>query len=262
MSGALELMQLHTETFGEGIDLVLIHGWGMNSAVWSPLVEPLSQHYRLTLIDMPGHGHSEYDPECTDLDQWVDAVAQVAPESATWIGWSLGGMLAQRAAARFPGRVQGLVSIAASPRFSQSDNWPHAMALDTLLGFATDLREDHNKTMDRFLLLQAHGDAEVRKLLSPLRKGLGSRPEPDDRALETGLDLLLNVDLRSDLAEIQCPTMWMLGRRDRLVPVAVADDLPGLLPESQVHIFGHAAHLPMLSDQVLCLKLLQGFING
>ncbi len=254
-------MQLHTETFGEGIDLVLIHGWGMNSAVWSPLVEPLSQHYRLTLIDMPGHGYSEYDPECTDLDQWVDAVAQVAPENATWIGWSLGGMLAQRAAARFPGRVQGLVSIAASPRFSQSDDWPHAMALDTLLGFATDLREDHSKTMDRFLLLQAHGDSEVRKLLRPLRQGLSSRPGPDDRALEAGLDLLLNIDLRSDLAEIQCPIMWMLGRRDRLVPVAVADDLPGLLPESQVHIFKHAAHLPMLSDQAMCLELLQGFIH-
>ncbi len=255
-------MRLHTETFGDGNDLVLIHGWGMNSAVWSPLVAPLAERYRLTLIDMPGHGYSEYEPGCTDLDQWVDAVAQVAPESATWIGWSLGGMLAQRAAARFPERVRGLVSIAATPRFSQGNDWPHAMALNTLRGFAADLREDHSKTMDRFLLLQAHGDSEVRKLLRPLRQGLSSCPGPDDMALEVGLDLLLNIDLRSDLAELRCPAMWILGRRDRLVPVAVADDLSRLLPESQVHIFKHAAHLPMLSDQALCLELLQGFIDG
>lgn len=255
-------MRLHTEIFGKGSDLVLIHGWGMNSSVWSPLIEPLSQQYRLTLIDMPGHGHSEHGQGCTDLDQWVDAVLQVVPESAIWIGWSLGSMLAQRAAVIFPQRVQGLVSIAASPRFSQNSDWPHAMEQDTLRGFVADLDNDHSKTLDRFLLLQAHGDSEVRKLLRPLREGIASRPEPDERALKIGLDMLMNVDLRQDLANLQCPSMWILGRRDRLAPVAVADDIQGLLPQADIHIFRDAAHLPMLSDQVLFLELLQGFIDG
>jgi len=255
-------MQLHTETIGAGRNLVLLHGWGMNSAVWSPLIGPLSQHCRLTLIDMPGHGHSEYDQGCSDLDQWVDAVLQVAPEQATWIGWSLGSMLAQRAAARFPERVDGLVCIAGSPRFVQGSDWPHAMIQDTLLGFAADLRDDHSKTLDRFLLFQAHGDSEVRKQLRSLREGLASRPKPDERALEAGFDLLMSVDLREEMANLQCLSMWILGRRDRLVPVAVADDLQGLLPQAEIHIFRHAAHLPMLSDQVMFLELLQGYIDG
>ncbi len=255
-------MQIYTEIYGEGRDLVLIHGWGMNSAVWSALVAPLSEKYRLHLIDMPGHGHSEYDQDCQGLDQWVDAVMQMAPQSAIWIGWSLGSMLAQRAAARFPEQVQGLVSIAGTPRFVQDSDWPHAMAQVTLRGFAADLREDHSQTLERFLLLQAHGDSEVRKLLRPLREGLGGRPEPDDHALKLGLDLLMNVDLRPDLIRLQCPTMWMFGRRDRLVPVDVVDALQLLLPQAQIHIFQHAAHLPMLSDQVRCLELLQGFIDG
>lgn len=255
-------MRLHAETFGAGRDLVLIHGWGMNSAVWSSLIEPLSKQYRLTLIEMPGHGHSEYDPACIDLDQWLDAVIEPAPEQAIWIGWSLGSMLAQRAAALFPERVQGLVSIAGTPRFVQADDWPHAMQQDTLRGFAADLRQDHSQTLDRFLFLQAHGDNEVRKLLRPLRQGISSRPEPDDKALEVGLDLLLNVDLRADLPKLKCPTLWLLGRRDSLVPVAVSEDLQTLLPEAQIHIFKHAAHLPMLSDQTGCLELLDDFIGG
>ncbi len=102
----------------------------------------------------------------------------------------------------------------------------------------------------------------MRKLLRPLRQGLASRPEPNDRALEAGLDLLLNADLRGELPGLQCPTMWLFGRRDRLVPVAVADDIQGLLPQAQIDIFQHAAHLPMLSDQARCLELLQGFIDG
>jgi pimeloyl-[acyl-carrier protein] methyl ester esterase len=255
-------MRLHSEILGKGRDLVLIHGWGMNSAVWSFLVTPLAERYRVHLIDMPGHGLSAYDPECKDLDRWVDAVVQAAPASANWIGWSLGSILAQRLAVRYPEMVQGLVSVAGTPRFSQNGDWSHAMARETLQSFAADLKQNHNKTLDRFLLLQAHGDSEVRKILRPLRQGLASRPEPDVQALEVGLNLLLNTDLRSELTQLQCPTMWLLGRRDRLVPVAVADDIHSLLPQAQIEIFQHAAHLPMLSDQALCLELLHGFIDG
>ena len=254
-------MMLHTETFGRGMDLVLIHGWGMNSAVWSPLVEPLAQRYRLTLIDMPGHGGSEYDRSKSDLDQWLAALLQVAPQRAIWIGWSLGSMLAQRAAQAFPERVQGLVSIAGTPRFVQANDWPNAMQRETLLGFAADLTGDHSRTLERFLTLQAHGDVEVRRILRPLRADIASRPEPNELALETGLNLLLNVDLRADLARLHCPNIWLLGRRDALVPVAVAEDLRELLPEAQVHIFKQAAHLPMLSDQAKFLELLHDFIG-
>lgn len=255
-------MQIHKQTLGEGWDLVLIHGWGMNSAVWSSLVVPLAESYRLHLIDMPGHGHSNFDSHYTDLDQWVDAVMQVVPESAIWVGWSLGSMLSQRAAVKYPNRVEGLVCMGGTPRFSQNEGWPHAMAQETLLGFATDLKQDHSKTLDRFLLLQAHGDSKVRKLLRPLRQELTSRPKPDEQALKVGLDLLLHTDLRSDMSQIKCHSIWLFGRRDRLVPVAVADDIHSLLPQAQIEIFQHAAHLPMLSDQARCLELLQGFIDG
>jgi pimeloyl-[acyl-carrier protein] methyl ester esterase len=226
------------------------------------LVASLAESYRLHLIDMPGHGHSSYDSGYIELDQWLDAVMQVVPESAIWVGWSLGSMLSQRAALKYPDRVEGLVCMAGTPRFSQNGDWPHAMAQKTLLGFADDLKQDHSKTLNRFLLLQAHGDSEVRKLLRPLRQGLASRPEPDDRALKVGLDLLLNIDLRSELPGIKSPTMWLFGRRDRLVPVAVADEIQSLLPRAQIEIFQHAAHLPMLSDQARCLELMQGFIDG
>ncbi len=255
-------MQLHSETVGRGQDLVLIHGWGMNSSVWSSLVEPLSQQFRLTLIDMPGHGHSPYNHDWLQLDHWVDAVLQAAPQRAVWIGWSLGSMLAQRAAVLAPGRVQGLVAIAGTPCFAQGDGWQNAMERDTLRRFAVELQTDHAQTLERFLLLQAHGDPGIRKLRRPLREGLSSRPEPDDAALAVGLDLLLDVDLRGDLSRLICPSMWLLGRRDLLVPVAVAEDLQRLLPEAGIHVFRHAAHLPMLSDQARCQELLTDFIGG
>lgn len=50
---------LHYQCFGEGEDLVLIHGLGANLAFWFPgIASMLSQHYRVILYDLRGHGKS------------------------------------------------------------------------------------------------------------------------------------------------------------------------------------------------------------
>ena len=61
-------MKLGVETLGEGPDLLLIHGWGLNAGVWQPLISRLAEGCRLTLVDLPGHGASGYDPARATLD--------------------------------------------------------------------------------------------------------------------------------------------------------------------------------------------------
>ena len=67
-------MSLYRHTRGYGPDLVLVHGWGMNSAVWEPIVPGLSERFRLTIIELPGHGGSApaaTGPFCwTRMDFW------------------------------------------------------------------------------------------------------------------------------------------------------------------------------------------------
>ena len=90
-------------------DLVLLHGWGMNSAVWSGFTRRLAERWRLTLIDLPGHGASPYRGE-TVLQQWADACLESAPQRAVWLGWSLGGLVALEAALRATGAFPAVVS--------------------------------------------------------------------------------------------------------------------------------------------------------
>ena len=42
--------------------LALIHGWGLGRAAWQPILKPLSAHYTLHLIDLPGYGEAPPDP--------------------------------------------------------------------------------------------------------------------------------------------------------------------------------------------------------
>ena len=92
---------LHIESTGKGPDLVMLHGWGMHSAIWTDWAALLAERFRVHLVDLPGHGLSDASTAAS-LDDWAEAVKRVAPEGAWWLGWSLGGLVAMQTARLFP----------------------------------------------------------------------------------------------------------------------------------------------------------------
>lgn len=240
-------MKLHAETRGRGPGLVLLHGWGMSSAVWEGLPADLALGHRLTLVELPGHGASPMDPSWTGLRDWARACLDVAPEGAVWVAWSLGGLVALEAALNAPERISGLVQVTATPRFVQDADWPAALAAGTLDRFHDGLLSDPAGTLQRFLALQVRGGDAARETLRTLRRELAGRPEPAERALASGLDLLRDCDLRGRLPGLECPSLWLFGERDTLVPAAAAEGIAGLLPAARVHVVAGAAHAPFLS---------------
>ena len=77
-------MGLYVESNGSGPDLVLLHGWGMNAAVWGGFATELAPHFRLHCVDLPGHGASHACAPCT-LDELADRLAAALPRRvAVW----------------------------------------------------------------------------------------------------------------------------------------------------------------------------------
>lgn len=252
-------MRLASETLGRGPDLVLLHGWGMNAGVWAPVVERLAAYWRLTLIELPGHGESGFDPKHLQLDDWVSACAEVAPSRAIWLGWSLGGLVAQRAAMLLPERVIGLALVSSTPCFVTREDWRCAMDADVFEGFAAQLATDTARTLERFLALQVRGATGERDTLRELKAAVRARPAPSAQALDTGLGLLLNTDLRNGLAQLARPSLWLFGGRDALVPASAADGVACLLPEAMLHRLPAAGHAPFLSHPEACVEQLKRF---
>jgi pimeloyl-[acyl-carrier protein] methyl ester esterase len=253
-------MSLAAETMGSGPDLVMLHGWGMNASVWSDLAEILAKHYRITLIDLPGHGESPFQDQQA-LADWAEACLAVAPASAIWLGWSLGSMVAMQAALVSPQSVKGLMVLAGMPRFVVGDDWPHAMPARTFDLFHEALGEDHTKTVDRFLALQMLGSNLAQESLRRLKKQLRQRPSPAPEALEAGLTLLKQTDLRSDLKSLSCPTAWLYGDRDTLAPWGASDLISRWLPKAQIHVISGAAHTPFLSHPDETLHQVERFLE-
>ena len=86
------------------------------------------------------------------------------------------------------------------------------------------------------------------------------RRDPRAEAMVNGLNLLLETDLRSSLADIEPPMLWLLGRRDALVPRGMAHELASLLPRSEIRLLDKAAHALFLSHLQDCGNLLREFL--
>jgi pimeloyl-[acyl-carrier protein] methyl ester esterase len=210
---------MHVEVSGQGPALVLIHGWAMHGGIFAPLKRALEPHFTVHLVDLPGHGRSpERDGGFDPLD-CARRLLDVTPP-AIWVGWSLGGLVAVHAALHAPDQVRALVPIASNPRFVHVEGWPHGVAHGVFASFADGLRQDWRRTLERFLALETLGSERATQELRELKSQLFERGEPALPVLEAGLRVLDETDLRERIAELQMPSLWIAGRRDRLVPAA------------------------------------------
>jgi len=237
-------MSLHIDITGHGPPLVLLHGWAMHSGVFSALSERLRHAHTLYLVDLPGHGCNRDSTLPLALEPVTQTLLNTLPP-AIWLGWSLGGLFALHAAAH--PNVHGLIMLAATPRFVRSEDWPHGMPADTFGPFASALETDYHATLDRFIALETFGSDHAREELRTLRHLLFARGEPAPRALSDGLSLLEHTDLRPRLAALSIPSLWLSGRRDRLVHPLAVEAAAALTPHAQTAVIDHAGHAPMLT---------------
>lgn len=229
--------------------LVLFHGWGYHRAAWpQSLLAGLSQRFQLVLVDLPGHGEgalvSGDDVELQQLDTWLAELVEQLPQKFALLGWSLGGQVALRLAHHYPQRATSLVTIASNLSFVQHDDWPHAMAQETLVTFRDAYARLPAKTLQRFCALQAQG-ATAGNMLKTLRTQVQPNAELGQ---QTGLHWLENLDGRMAWQQLACPALALLAAADALVPAAVVEDMAKLNGAAQVAVITGCHGLPFDSD--------------
>ncbi len=241
---------------GKGPDLVLIHGWGLNGAVWQGVLPELEQHFRVHNIDLPGFGESkDVWPDSLRLVDWALMIREKIPNQSIVVGWSLGGLFAQQLAIEFPDKVRHLVLVGSTPKFCQGENWP-GMKPEVLQSFHQALQRDPAKTIERFLAIQAMGSESVKDDVRRLKQWLQDKPVANAQALNIGLDILGFGDLRSQWHRIQCPITGLFGRLDSLVPIAAIEQMTKLCPTMDTFIFPHSSHAPFISEPSLFMEQL------
>ena len=251
--------RLRVERIGQGRPLVLLHGWAMHGGIFAPLVEALRAQRTLHVVDLPGHGHNRDCGVPLELEACAQAVLDAVPD-APWCGWSLGGLVALHAASTRPHRIPALAMVCATPKFVVADDWPQGMPRQVFEGFADGLRDDWRGTIDRFIALEAFGSDHMREELRMLRDAVLAHGEPSPRVLAEGLRVLEDGDLRAVLPTLPVPSLWIGGRRDRLVNPQAMREAAGLAPEAHFVQVEHAGHAPFLTHADDVAEALLGFL--
>ena len=232
----------------DSVTCVFVHGWAMNSAVWDECVEQLPDWINVIVVDLPGHG-TMTGVSASKLEDYVQTLAPLVHQPVIWVGWSLGGLAVLRLAELYPQRVASALLVATNPCFVSQADWPCAVDEKVFDQFASDLKENQQKTIRRFLALQVKGLPDVMLVVRQLQQSMLSRGQASTQALAFALDILLETDLRQTLKTIDCPLHWLLGAKDTLVPGELAQVLQQQYEQQNVVLLPQASHAPFISHR-------------
>jgi len=250
--------RLYYEEHGRGEPLLLITGFTISSAVFEPVLDAYGAQFRCLIYDNRGSGRSGAPVRPTSMAELAADAAGLmraaGVESAHAYGLSMGGMIAQELAIRFPERVRGLVLGGTSPGGPRAAR-PTLRELQALGGAAAGgWRDGERSWLARWLFsdeFRRDHPERVRELLP-----LFGRHRATPQGLWAHWWASVYHDTASRLHRIQAPTLVMHGERDAMAPIANARLLAQLIPDAELAVVPGAGHAYLLERSEASLALL------
>lgn len=263
-------IRTHFIESGQGYPLVLVHGLGASSISWSENVDPLSRHYRVIALDVPGHGDSEKPDNvrynmysgANFLDAFLDTLS--IPR-ATIVGNSAGGLIAAQFAISKPQRLDALVLVDTGG-LGRELRWFLRFASLPILGEFlenTSVRNTRALLRSIFYAPRPMEDGLLQELMR-----VRNLPGAKTAALECirshinlwGMkrDSVLTEKLRS----LSMPLLIVWGEEDQIIPVSHARRAMELLPQAVVRIIPRCGHWPQMERPDEFNQIVVNFLQG
>jgi 3-oxoadipate enol-lactonase len=246
---------------GEGAPVVLLHGLLTDSRVWLPLVAELQRDHTVVAVDAPGHGLSPVRPTEFTLEEEVEGLAQLVElvgsgEPAVWIGHSMGGMKALRAALFRPDLVRALVLASTQPyREPENTARPFEAMVETVktFGMSADLAEVVAKLNfhRRFL-----ATPEARRWIEHFATLTGDQIEHACHAVYR------RGDVSGRLGAVTAPALVVHGTDDVPIRIRVARRYVTLLPRGRLVELPETGHTPPCERPRELVQLVREFVDS
>ena len=232
------------ERRGSGAPLLLITGFGISGAVFEPVLDRYAERFSCIVFDNRGSGRSQAPLRPTSMPELAaDAVGlldELGIASAHVYGVSMGGMIAQEVALRFPERVRGLVLGCTSPGGPRAVRQTVRELRAVATAAAGAPRSPVDSTLAAVLFSERFRRDEPERahfLLEHFRRHLPA-------AQGVAAQLLASVfhDTVSRLDQVQAPTLVLHGERDVMAPLGNARMLAERIPNAELAIVPGAGH--------------------
>ncbi len=211
---------------------MLLHGWNATGALnWARTIDRLGEHYHVVALDHRGHGQGIKDGTAFSLEACADdAVAlldSLGITSAIFLGYSMGGPIAQLVWQRHPHRVDGLVFYATAADFTGISNLGPLVRAYGALAPATRVVPRKLRTrLLRPLIGPFVADDAVRQ---DLMAALGDH---DERTILEASQCVHQHDASGWIQQIDVPTAVIVTQRDQVIAPEAQRRLAQLIPGS------------------------------
>lgn len=226
--------------YGEGKDIILLHGWGQNIEMMQPLGNPLSKKYRITIIDFPGFGDSEEPKSAWTMYDYAmlieELVEKLKIKKPIIMGHSFGGRVAIRYSA------------------------DHSIEKLVLFG-SPCIRVKQDLSLKVKLLKKLKSLPGLNELGEKMKKYIGSR---DYKAASPMMRQILvntvNEDLSVYARQIEEPTLLIWGEQDTEAPLRDAQDLEKIMIDAALIVLP-GTHYAYLENLGRVLSIVDAFIG-
>lgn len=242
---------------GIGPWLVLSHSLACNSSMWDPQIAELTKHFKVLRYDTRGHGQTEAPPAPYTLDQLADDAKALfdalGVKDPHWCGLSMGGMIGQTLALKYPGVAKSLVLADTTSRYPAE---------------ATALWMDRIKTAREKGMGALVDGTLARWFTDPYRTA-----QPDVMKLVGGwiaatpvegyagcCYALPQINVTDRLKALQLPALVIVGEQDMGTPPAMARAIHEALPGSKLVMIPSAAHLSNMEQPAAFTRALLDFL--
>lgn len=243
---------------GEGPWLALSHSLACNLHMWDEEAKRLSKRYKVLRYDTRGHGESSAPAGAYTLELLADdlhALLQaLGVQSAHFVGLSMGGMIGQTYALKYPGRFNSLALCDTTSRYPAEAAGLWAERIKTVE--AQGMEPVVAPTLERWFTASYRKNRPevVEKVAAMIR----STPVP---GFVGCCHAIPKINLTSRLAQIRCPSVVIVGKDDPGTPVAMAEEIHQALPGSELVVIPAAAHLSNLEQPDAFNQALASFLD-
>lgn len=256
----LDLPDLAYKEAGQGLPVVLIHGFCERKEIWTGFLQQLSQNFRVITIDLPGFGDNAPQESPLTIGDMADRIyallTKIGVDHCVMIGHSLGGYVALAYGEKFPFRLKGL-GLFHSTSFSDS----------------VEKKQARNKTID---FIDRYGVGEfVQEFVPPLffdsrRKELKEEIQAvvqmgltvsKSTVIETIKAMRDRKDRTRVLEKAPYPVLIIAGRNDIAVPFANSQQMFGVPMNATIQVMNNTAHMGMLERPKETLRMIASFLE-
>lgn len=226
--------------YGEGKDVLLLHGWGQNIQMMRPIGDNLCSNHRITIIDFPGFGESDEPSTPWTIDDYSllieNLVKALNIRKPIVMGHSFGGRVAIHFSANNP--------------------------IEKLVLFGSPcIRENKKLPLSTRILKKLKTLPGMDKLGEEMKKYIGSRDyKAASPIMRQTLVNVINEDLSSYARKIEEPTLLIWGEADTEAPVDDARELEKIMTDAALIILP-GTHYAYLENLGQVINILNSFLK-